>query len=335
MHKKIKMKNIALLPLIIISLVLSGCGTDGLTGDEPRVINLSTTVADTSTLTMSAVRFGEILEKKTDGRYEIRVYPNEQLSGGNSSKAVELLSSGAIEMTVNSNIIYSVLDNRFDVLSLPFLFENYDQAFETLEGEGGEAIREVLLEKNIIGLGYFANGFRQLTTNKPIYGPEDVQGLRLRVPGMNMYVSWFSHIGADPLAMNFSEVFTSLQQGTIDGQENPLDLIDTSKIYEVQDYVTNWNYSFDAMILGINKSVWDDLPAEDQVLFQEAADEAVAFQHELLLTNEAALVEKFTESGTVVTPTEDVDLNGFKALTDQMMPQFEETYGKDFIDKFR
>ncbi len=196
--------------------------------------------------------------KKTNGEVEVKVYPNEQLSGGNQGKGVEMLRNGAIDISFHSNIIYSIMDERFGVISLPWLLPDYETVDEKLNGTGGEAINEILDEIGIVGLGFGENGFRQITNSKrPIKTPEDMEGLKIRIPGIKMYISLYKALGSDPQAMNFAEVFTSLQQKAIDGQENPTDIISSSKIYEVQEYLSVWNYSYDAIILGINKDKFE------------------------------------------------------------------------------
>lgn len=169
-----------------------------------------------------------------------------------------MLRNGAIDISFHSNIIYSIMDERFGVISLPWLLPDYETVDEKLNGTGGEAINEILDEIGIVGLGFGENGFRQITNSKrPIKTPEDMEGLKIRIPGIKMYISLYKALGSDPQAMNFAEVFTSLQQKAIDGQENPTDIISSSKIYEVQEYLSVWNYSYDAIILGINKDKFE------------------------------------------------------------------------------
>src|SRR5699024_5527079 len=156
-----------------------------------------------------------------------------------------------------------------------FLFKDLDEADATLQGDGGEALKEVLREIGVEPLGFGENGFRQVTNKvRPITNPDDIEGLKIRVPGITMYTDLYRALGADPSTMSFSEVITSLQQNVIDGQENPIDAIHAFKLDEVQDYITMWNYSYDPIVLGINKKLFESLSPEDQEMFQRLGAEA-------------------------------------------------------------
>src|SRR5699024_9427769 len=234
-------------------------------GDAERTGEMTVTTSESSTWFIAAEKLADDIEEATDGRITIDVFSDEQLSGGDSGKTVELLSKGNIDLTFNSTIIYSALDDRFGVASAPFLFEDLEDADEVFNGVGGEMLEEILSEKGVNALGYGENGLRHITTSKhPIEGPGDLQGLKIRVPGITMYTYLFKEFGSDPSTMTFSEVFTALQQGTIDGQENPIDVISSSKLNEVQDYITIWTYSYDPLVLGINNELFESLSEEDQ-----------------------------------------------------------------------
>ena len=164
---------------------------------QPISLKMSVTASDSSTWTKGAEKFAELVKERTNGEILITVYPNEQLSGGNQSKGVEMLSSGATDLSYHSNIIYSVLDERFGVISLPWLIPSHEAADAALAGKGGEAINEILEEIGIVGLAFGENGFRQLTNSvREIKTVEDIEGLKIRVPGMKMYIDLFTALGA-------------------------------------------------------------------------------------------------------------------------------------------
>src|SRR5690625_1751212 len=234
---------------------------------EELQLDMSVTVTETSTWFIAAEKLADDVAEETDGRITIEVFPNEQLSGGDSGKAVELLSKGNIDLTFNSTIIYSILDERFGVPSAPFLFNDLDEVDEVFNGEGGEALEEILREIGVEPLGYGENGFRQVTNSvHEIKNPDDVDGLKIRIPGITMYTDLWRKLGSDPSTMTFSEVFTALQQNTIDGQENPIDVIYSSKLDEVQDYISMWNYSYDPLVLGLNKDLFETFSEDEQVM---------------------------------------------------------------------
>ena len=158
----------------LMALSLTACSSGGDQSSKKVQLKMSVTISDTSTWGQAAKKFADEVKEKTNGRIEIQVVANEQLSGGNQAKGVEQLSTGATDISIHSNIIYSVLDPRFSVPSLPFLITSGEQADEKLAGEAGAAINDILLEKNIIGLGFGESGFREITNNKqPFKGYED------------------------------------------------------------------------------------------------------------------------------------------------------------------
>lgn len=323
-------------------LLLAACGSEeGTTtetgGDaEEYDLKMSVTVSESSTWFEAATKLKEDLAEETDGRINLELFANEQLSGGDSGKAVEGLSRGTIDLTFNSTIIYSILDERFGVASAPFLFTNLDEVDGVFNGEGGEQLKEVLAEKGVHALGYGQNGFRQLTNSaREVKSPEDIEGLKLRIPGIQMYTDLYRELGTDPVTMTFSEVFTSLQQGTIDGQENPIDVIYSSKLNEVQDYITMWNYSYDPLVLGMNKELYDSMSEEDRELFDRLGKEAADYQVELAREKEAGQIEELKASGMqFYEPTEE-EIAAFKEKVQPLYDKYTDIWGADLLEAFR
>lgn len=327
-----------------ILFVISACSSDddnekeaseGGSGED-LTLNMSVTTSETSTWFLGAEKLAEDVEEETDGRIKIDVFANEQLSGGDSAKALELLSKGNIDLTVNSTIIYTVLDDRFGVASAPFIFNDLDDADEAFNGEGGEMLKDILREKNVEPLGYGENGFRQITNSAhEIKGPEDIDGLKIRIPGITMYTDLFRELGSDPSTMTFSEVFTSLQQGTIDGQENPIDVIYSSKLNEVQDYVTMWNYSYDPLVFGINKDLFDSLSEEDQEMFTRLGLEAAEYQVEITREREKEQIVELEEAGlNFYYPTEE-EIEDYREAVEPIIEKYESIWGEDLLKAFK
>jgi len=352
MRRNFKMKKtitLILAVVLIFSFGLAGCAPKPAAPAEPAqpgepaappaeklTLKMSTTTADTSSWTIGAKKFAELVNERTNGRIEIKVYPNEQLAGGSQGKGIEMLMSGAIDFTYHSNIIYSIADERFGVISLPWLIPDIETADAKLSGPGGEAINKLLLEKGIVGLGFGENGFRQITNNvRPIVTPDDMKGLKIRIPGIKMFISLYKALGADPIAMNFGEVFTALQQKTIDGQENPTDVINSSKINEVQKYMTVWNYSYDAIILGMNKKLFDSLDKETQDIIVQAGKEACEFQRNLNRELSAKQTEDFIAKGMQVNELTPEQMKPFKEKVQSVYTEYEPIMGKELIDSFR
>ncbi|MBE0451670.1 MAG: DctP family TRAP transporter solute-binding subunit [Clostridia bacterium] len=299
-------------------------------------LNMSVSTSDTSSWFKGGVKFGEILSEKTGGKVKVTVFPNEQLSSGSQTKGIEQLQTGVTDLSYHSTIIYSILDPQFGVVSLPWLLPNLDAVDKAMAGEAGDMINEILIGNNIQPLGFGENGYRQITNNKlEIKKPDDLKAMKVRIPGINMYIDLFKELGADPTAMNFSEVFTALQQGTIDGQENPLPIITSSNLYEVQKYISLWNYSYDPLILGINKDLFDSMSPELQQIFIEAGQEACEYQIALNREEEAQAVDFLIEKGMVVTELTDEEVAAFQAKMQPIYDKYEGIVGTDLLNAFK
>ena len=322
-------------------LLLGACGSEGASNeanaeDKEYDLKMSVTVSESSTWFEAATKLKEDLAEETDGRINLEIFANEQLSGGDSGKAVEGLSKGTIDLTFNSTIIYSILDERFGVASAPFLFANLDEVDSVFNGSGGDQLKEVLAEKGVHALGYGQNGFRQLTNSKrEVASPEDIKGLKLRIPGIQMYTDLYRELGTDPVTMTFSEVFTALQQGTIDGQENPIDVIYSSKLNEVQDYITMWNYSYDPLVLGMNKKLYDSMSDEDKELFDRLGKEAADYQLELAREKEAGQIEELKAAGMQFYEPTDEELAAFKEVVQPLYDKYTDIWGADLLEAFQ
>ncbi len=270
------------------ALTLTACG-GGADGEDTYTWDFTVTTSETSTWYAAAERFAEILEEESDGRMQVNIHANEQLSGGDPAAGVEQLMNGDKAFSYNSTIIYDGLDSRFSAINAPFLYDDYEQAEAAIENGGREAYQELSREMGVEMLGFAESGFRQLTTTETaVTEPEDLTNLVVRVPGSSLFLDIFDELGADPTTMNFAEVYTSLQTGTIDGQENPYDVIYSSGLQEVQGHLTVWNYVYDPLILGMNADLYDSLSEEDQQIVQDAAAEA----NEMQISENRALEEE-------------------------------------------
>ena len=262
----------------VLALGLTGCA-GGSSGDDSAEKSynwdFTITVSDTSSWQLGADKFAEVLDKESDGRIKVNVFANEQLSGGDPAAGVEQLINGSKAFSYNSTIIYSGIDPRYGAINAPFLYADYDEADAAIENGALDAYKELANETGVELLGFGESGFRQVTNNKhAISKPSDLSGMKMRVPGSSLFLDIYKTLGADPVTMDFSEVFTSLQNGTIDGQENPFDVIFSNGLPEVQKYMSVWNYVYDPLMLGMNKDLYDSLSDSDKELVQRAADEA-------------------------------------------------------------
>ena len=282
MKKKTTLAAILAASALALTACSGGGGGSTASGDDTYQWDMTITVAETSTWWAGAEKFGELIEEKSDGRMTLNIFANEQLSGGDAAAGVEMLSNGDKAFSYNSPIIYSGIDSRFSAITAPFLYANYEEADATIADGAAEAYEALTEEMGIKMLGFGESGFRQVTNSKhEITEPADLNGLKMRVAGSDLFLDIYKQLGADPVTMNFSEVFTSLQNGTIDGQENPYDVIYTNGLPEVQEYLTVWNYVYDPLILGMNLDLYNELSPEDQKIINESAAEANAYQIKL------------------------------------------------------
>jgi TRAP-type transport system periplasmic protein len=293
-----KKRGVLSVSIVLIGLMLAA----GAALAAEKTLRLSHVTAHDSPWDKGAQRFAELVARNTNGRIEVKVFPQSQLANGSQKAELEMLQSGVIDMTWDSPIILALfLDKRFDVFNLPWLYPSMDIANRVADGPMGDLAMKWLDEKGIVGLGIGVNGYRELTNSKrPVTTPEDMKGIKFRVAGSKLYLETFKLLGANAVTMSFGEVFTALQQGVIEGQENPTAIIYSSKLYEVQKYLTMWHYSFDPLILCVNRKVFDGLAPADQKAIRAAAKEAVAYERAVSAEEEKALPEELKKKGMQV-----------------------------------
>ena len=338
---KVKKSLVFILCLVVaISLVLVGCGGKK---EEPKKaeqkkisIKMSvTTPSESSPWNIGAKKWAELVKERTNGRVEITTFPNEQLSSGNQPKGIEQVAAGVTGASLHSTIIYSVIEPKLAVVSMPWIMPNNAAVDKAMKGAPGEKVKDLIRAKGIEPLAFGENGFRHWTNSKrPLATPDDMKGLKIRVPGMKMYISLFKAMGADPTSMSFSEVFTALQQGTVDGQENPISVIYTTKLNEVQKYMTICNYSYDPIVLGVNKKLWDSIDKDTQAIMKKAAEEAMALNIKLTREDEAKQLDEMKKKGLQVNVLTPEQIKVFQASVTSVYKEQESVIGKDLLDLF-
>lgn len=301
-----KKKTVLLAALVASALSLTACSSGDNASNGPdapgETYNWDMTISssEASTWWAGAEKFGELLDEKSEGRMKLSVFAGDQLSGGDQVAGLEMLTNGDKAFAYYSTVIYSGVDPRFGAVNAPFLYDSHEQADETLANKAADAYSKLTEDLDIQFLGFGESGFRQITNSKKaITTPEDVRGLKLRVAGSQLFLDIFRELGADPITMNFAEVFTSLQNGTIDGQENPIDAIYANGLPEVQEHMSVWNYVYDPLILGMNIDLFNSLSEGDQEIVVQAAAEANAFQIALTRKTEAQQLLEMKETMTV------------------------------------
>lgn len=240
--------------------------------------------------------FAELVEEGTDGEIKIDVGGNAQY--GDDMEALTLMRIGNLAFSTNSQGATSSVIPQFSVLGLPFLFDSLPSAWQVMDGEVGDELKRLADEQGLVLLALWDNGIRHVSNNvRPIETPEDLEGLKIRTPPDQVTVDIFESLGANPTPMNFSELYIALQQGVVDGQENPLMNIYSSKLHEVQDYVSFTGHKYESTPLMVSKVVWSTLSPEHQQVIQEAAIEAGEFNRQASLAADEELQAKMQEAG--------------------------------------
>lgn len=300
-----------------------------------ETFRLSHNVGDTTTWHRGAERFNELLQEKTGGEHDVRIFPNAQLAGGDQMKQAEMTGRGAIDMVLTSAINVTPLAPEMAAFSLPYLYSDYAAVDATTAGKAGDRMEEIMAGHGIKVLAWGENGFREVTNNvRPIKTPEDLAGLKMRVAGP-MYIDVMNALGANPVQMQWSETFPALQQGVVDGQENPIGaVIIPQRVYEVQDYLTTWHYSYDPIFLGVSTDLWESWDAETQAAVQEAATEAMEYQKQISREDTATGVEFLREQGMQVYEPTPEELAAFKAATQPAFDKWAAEIGPEIVELF-
>lgn len=298
-------------------------------------VHVSYNVAEGSSWDQGAAVFKEQVEKNSNGAYTVSLHPNAAMAGGNDRVEMEMTQAGSIQFLIKSTTWMTGLDPRFQVLGLPWLFPDHETANAVLDGPAGDALFEGLPERDLVGLAWGVNGFRQVTnSSKPVVQPSDLDGLKIRVPGIPLYLDIFKELGASPTTMSFSEVFTALQTGTVDGQENPMSLISSSRFYDAQKYMTIWNYSYDAIVFATGLNFWNSLSDADKTMFKNAAKEAMDHERRVVQQEDMELPEKLAAAGMEVTTLTDEQLAPFQSALEPVYAQYKDKLGADFVALF-
>ena len=271
-------------------------GSAAATGDAEYSMIAGTTTPDAHPYNLGLVKMGELINEKTNGAVKLDVFGNSQLGG--ERDLIEGLQLGSVQVTCVSTAPLSGFTDMFLVFDLPFIFETTEQARAVMDSEVGEQILHSVDEQGLVGLAWFENGFRNVTNNvKPVTVPDDLKGIKIRTMENPIHMAAFKIMGADPTPMALGDVFTALQQGTIDAEENPVPIVETNKFYEVQKYISMTGHLFSPAPVFIGKDYFESLPAEYQDAIKEAADEATPYQREQIDEQNVSGLESLKSNG--------------------------------------
>ncbi|MCI9375133.1 MAG: TRAP transporter substrate-binding protein DctP [Oscillibacter sp.] len=279
--------------------------------------------------------FGEMVKEATGGAITVEVYAADQLTAGNQTEGIQGVVDGTIELSAHSNIIYSNFEPKLNVVSLPFLFSSFDDVDAKLDGAAGEAVGEVVESMGLHLLGIAENGFRHVTNSvRPIEKMADMQGLKLRVAGSELLGAAYTKWGANWTNANWSEVYTGLQTGTYDGQENPLPTADGASIAEVQKYVTYWTGIYDCIFFTMNGELYDSLSPELQKIVDECGQKAAQNQRVLERQGDEEVLKKWEDAGVTVTRLSEEAAEEFRQASLPCYDEFADVLTPELISAF-
>ena len=300
------MKAKFFIPLLTLVLALGLAAP----ASAQKVIKLGTTVNEQDSFQVAALKFGELVKERTKGAYVVEVYPNAAL--GDERTMLEGMQMGTMDMGIITSGPFVNFVPEMGVLDMPFLFGSNEEVYKVLDGEVGQELLGKLEDVGIKGLSYAERGFRNLTNSvRPVKAAADVKGLKIRVMENEVYTASFRALGANAVPMAWTEALTALQQGTIDGQENPVNVIHAFKLWESQKHLTMTRHAYAAALFTMSLDLFEGLPADVQKIVKDAAQEAAVYERAWVAENEARQLAEIASNGVAV--IEDPDLDSFKA----------------------
>jgi tripartite ATP-independent transporter DctP family solute receptor len=328
------------LPSVIVA---SGCGATA-NKDTPGKVTQTPATAKVQSRTMKAgigvnedhpeaqglKKFAELVSEKSGGQLKVQSYYGAQL--GDDLKMSEALKAGTQEITIPSTSPLTGMVKELGMFDFPFVFNNEKEADAVLDGPLGQKLMDKLPQHGLIGLGYWENGFRNLTNSKrPVATADDFKGLKIRTLQSKVHMEAFSALGANPTPMPFSEVFTALESKTVDGQENPLATIESNKFYEIQTYLSLTNHVYTPFLFLVSKKFWDQLSPDEQKIIKEASVEAGKFQRQTNREQTIKSLENLKSKGIQVNEVTAENKAKMQQLVKPVIDKYTKDLGEDLV----
>jgi TRAP-type transport system periplasmic protein len=324
------MKKLLSMALAAVTLTLMVSASTTMAAD--KIMKLGIVTNKDRSLTKGLVKFGEIVEKETAGTIKVQVFSDGVLGG--DRQTLEALQMGTVHGTSVSTGPIAAFAPQFDVFDLPFLFKDKATAFKVVDGPIGQELLEQLPKVGFIGMNYWENGFRHLTNNKrEVKTLEDIKGLKIRTLESKVHVDTWKTLGANPTPMSFSQLYTALEQGVVDGQENPFGNVTGNKFYEVQKYLTTTGHVYNASPFLISKKFWDTLSDPEKDIMKKAAKEAQAYQRQLNEKEDQDSSALLTEKKMKISELNPGEKEKIVAALKPVYEKYSESLGKELVDK--
>jgi tripartite ATP-independent transporter DctP family solute receptor len=317
-----KKLNFIALALIVVMVLGTACGQtvdNPPISAEPTVIKLGMTINEQDSFYVCATKFSELVEERTNGAYDIQLFPNSSL--GDERTMLESMQMGTLDSGIITSGPFVNFVPEFGVLDLPFLFPDNASAYKVLDGEIGKEILSKLEDHDLKGLAYAERGFRNLTNSvRPVRTAEDIKDLKIRVMENEVYLSAFKAMDVNAVPMAWTEALTALQQGTIQGQENPVNVIHAYKMWDSQKHVTMTRHAYAAAVITFSEEKFNSLPADVQEIFVQAAQEAAEYERAWVAENEEAQIADLKANGMEL--IEEPDLESFRQAVQAVYEQY-------------
>ncbi|SDK06113.1 TRAP transporter substrate-binding protein [Natronincola ferrireducens] len=327
--------------MLVLAMILVGCSSEPAGGNEGTeaggeqetfVIRAGIGLNDQHPQFKGLEVFKEYVERESDGRIEVQLFHSSQL--GDDIQMMEALQLGSQEMTCPSTAPITSIDKRFMAFDLPFLFPTPEVADAILDGAIGQELLDGLQDHGLVGLAYWENGYRHLTNSKvAVSTPEDMSGLKIRTMENQVHLDFFRAMGAQPTPMPFGELFTAMQQGVVDGQENPVPTIYLQNFDEVQDYTTLTGHVYSPFVFMMSKIFYDRLPADLQQIVRDGA--LVARDEQRVINREYTeeLTDGLRQKGMTVIELTPEQQQAFQAATSSTVEKFRDEIGAETVDR--
>lgn len=318
--QKIKLCGVYLIVLWIPALMSGGCQPK----NEFKTFRIAYAMAPGGTSHLGAEYFKELTEQKSQGKIKVKLYPNGIL--GQERGLVESLNLRGVDMVIGGPSIIGIYAPKYGLIEAPFLFRDYKHLDQILYGEiGKEMEKAVSKRQGLHFIDFFHRGPRYLTTtNIPVKSPENLEGLKLRVPALPVYIKSWSIFGANPTPIDYSDMFIALKQGVVEGQENPLEVIYTSHLYEVQHYVMETKHLLSFYLLVVGDAFYTKFDKNEQKLLLEASHETSKYHNDLVLEYEKNYQEALIQEGVEFI---EVDRSAFEQLAfEKLPPEFKDVW---------
>jgi tripartite ATP-independent transporter DctP family solute receptor len=279
---------------------------------------------------LGAQKFADLVAQHSGNKIKVKLYPGGTLGG-----EVQMLSSmqgGTVEMSAVASSQLVGIIKEFAALDLPFLFNNEKEADAVMDGPVGKQLLERLPAKGLVGLGWFEHGFRNLTNSKrPVQKLEDIQGLKVRVQQNSVAIDTFNALGANAVPMPFPELYSALEQKAVDGQENPYTTVESSKLYEVQKYLSVTKHSYTPLPLLMSKKFWDGLSADEKKIIQDAATEAAVYQRKANREVNEKSLQALKSAGVQVTTIAPAEMDRIRAKVQPVVAKYSAQVGETLV----